>query len=163
MVLPSISEGGSADLWALLVQPPEASTNPSLVLSKQGDELVPILCDPSPTLPRLARLSSAMASVGVVVDPSSWLFVGWTPGGDELWSAAPGLWIQPPPAHLLSLSFTTLSDVVAHGLVVSSPLPTPLGEPSEPPQGCSLSMSSWLSSLFVALGLMRDPLRQSRD
>ena len=164
-VLPSVSEGCSTDLWALMVQPSDIlGAAPSLVLWRQGDELLPIACDASsPSLPRLARLSSAVAAVGLVVDPSSWLFVGWLPDGNEVWSSTPSLWIQSPPAHLFSMSQAALSEVAAAGCVLSPSPPSRLGEPASPPQGCTLSMSAWMMALLVSLGFVRDPLRRLSD
>lgn len=158
--LPSLHECGPQGIWALLVQPaPDPGDLPTVILWKGNNELSPIACDPSYSLPRLSRLSISMSSIGVMVEESAWLFLGHTPAGAEIWSAFPLMWVQsPPPPQLVSLPPPVLGQVLATGVVdTSSSLPA-LG-PAAPVPGEQLSIPSWLAQLLTHLDLVRDLFR----
>lgn len=110
-------------------------------------------------LPRLSRLSMAMAFVGVMVEESSWLFLGYSPAGEEIWSAFPLVWVQSPsPAQLVLLPSPVLGQVLTTE-VVSTALPLPPMGPAVPEIGERLTTDPWIAQLLDRLGLVRDPFR----
>jgi hypothetical protein len=98
-----------------------------------------------------------MSDVGLIVAQESWLFVGWTPEGVEVWAGTPAVWLNPPTASsLYGVPLQHLREVALGGTVTTKLPASQMGGLLSWSVGDRPGLPAWFLPFLSQLGWLRE-------